>query len=83
MDKTKSIVNQGLINPEVKTRELSEILGIGYHQIHFLGRKGILKKTGYGRFDLIPSIQGYIEFLRAHCFRILPYKKGVKWNSKR
>lgn len=77
MEIRKNIKNQELTEIIVSTKELSRILGVGYQRVHVLARKGILKKIEAGRYDLIHSIQGYIAFLKRHCYKILPWQ-GVK-----
>ena len=50
--------------PECSGKSLADILGLTERRIQQLAADGAIKRLGRGKYDLIPSIRGYIEFLK-------------------
>ena len=47
-------------------RTLSILLDVTERRIQQLAREGVMVRDKRGRYDLIPSIQGYVRYLRAY-----------------
>ncbi|WP_191569056.1 terminase small subunit [Paracoccus yeei] len=50
---------------EVSARQLGEILGLNERTVRDLVDRGVVTRTGRGRYDLFGSILAYVEHLRA------------------
>lgn len=47
-------------------KTLSILLDLTERRVQQLAREGVMVRDKRGRYDLIPSIQGYVRYLRAY-----------------
>jgi phage terminase Nu1 subunit (DNA packaging protein) len=62
--KPRTIASHQELDGVVSGETLQKILGVSHETVRRLARDGHLEKIGRGRYDLLPSLQKYIEHLR-------------------